>query len=188
MDKETLRKRYLDKRKALLKDIHQKKSKGIARLLLGNIPLSNFQSLHTFLPIERNREVDTYILIRKIRTRYPQLVLVVPKIRSSYLEHYIFSEATVMAPGPYDVPEPQGAKSFDEQQIQVVLVPLLIFDKTGHRIGYGKGYYDRFLSQCPKAIKIGLSLFAPVDRIPEVSPNDVALDMVVTPDEIYRFE
>lgn len=182
-----MRKRYLDKRKALLKEIHQKKSEGIARLLLGNIPLSNFQSLHTFLPIERNREVDTYILIQKIRARYPQLVLVVPKIRSSDLDHYIFSEETVIAPGPYNVPEPQEAKAFDEQQIQVVLVPLLIFDKTGHRIGYGKGYYDRFLAECPEAIKIGLSLFAPVDRIPEISPDDVALDIVVTPEKIYRF-
>ncbi|MGI9542906.1 MAG: 5-formyltetrahydrofolate cyclo-ligase [Cyclobacteriaceae bacterium] len=187
MNKATLRKQYLGKRAALSKKIHQEKSEAIAELFFDNISLNNYKSLHTFLPIKKNLEVDTYLIIREVRKRYPKLGLVVPKIQDYGLEHYILAQDTIIAPGPYSVPEPQGAERFEEQQIDIVLVPLLVFDIRGHRIGYGKGYYDRFLAEHPEALKVGLSLFAPVDQIPEVSLNDIALDMIITPDECYRF-
>ena len=186
MDKETLRKQYLSTRTALSKEIHQEKSEAIAELLFDTISFSNYSSLHLFLPIKENREVDTSLIVNEIRKRYPKLLLVVPKIRGSSLEHYILTKDTIIAPGLYSVPEPQEAMPFQEP-LDAVLVPLLAFDKTGHRIGYGKGYYDRFLTEHPGAIKIGLSIFPPVDQIPEVTSNDVALDIVVTPDNIYRF-
>jgi 5-formyltetrahydrofolate cyclo-ligase len=70
----------------------------------------------------------------------------------------------------------------------VVFVPLLAYDKSGQRVGYGKGFYDTFLQQCkPNTVKIGLSFFAPEENIEDVSANDVALDYVVTPEGIVRF-
>ncbi len=72
--------------------------------------------------------------------------------------------------------------------IDWVLVPLLAFDRRGHRVGYGKGFYDRFLAGCRSdARKIGLSLFAPVVAIDDIGSQDVALDAVVTPDRVWTF-
>ena len=72
--------------------------------------------------------------------------------------------------------------------IEVVFVPLLAFDKKGHRVGYGKGYYDKFLSHCaPSTIKVGLTFFTPVVKIKDIETTDMALDYVISPDRIYSF-
>ena len=73
-------------------------------------------------------------------------------------------------------------------KIDVVFVPLLAFDKNGHRIGYGKGYYDKFLSSCkPDIIKIGLSFYEAEEAFQDVYPSDIPLDYCVTPKKVYRF-
>ena len=72
--------------------------------------------------------------------------------------------------------------------LDVVFVPLLIFDLQGQRVGYGKGYYDRFLGQCKKeVIKIGLSFFEPVATIEDLNPYDIPLDYGVTPNGTFTF-
>jgi 5-formyltetrahydrofolate cyclo-ligase len=69
-----------------------------------------------------------------------------------------------------------------------VLIPLLAFDRKGHRVGYGKGYYDRFLRTCRKdVVKIGFSYFDPVEKIEDASRYDVRLNYCITPNDIYRF-
>jgi 5-formyltetrahydrofolate cyclo-ligase len=69
----------------------------------------------------------------------------------------------------------------------MILVPLLTFDLLGHRIGYGKGYYDRFLKLCrPTAQKIGISLFDPEDQLP-AEDYDIKLTQVITPSQFYSF-
>ena len=72
--------------------------------------------------------------------------------------------------------------------IDVVFVPLLAFDTNGNRVGYGKGFYDKFLSQCqPETIKIGLSFFEAEEEIADVYQDDIRLDYCVTPNKIYDF-
>lgn len=67
-------------------------------------------------------------------------------------------------------------------------MPLLAYDKQGNRVGYGKGFYDKFLSQCkPNVVKIGLSFFEPEDLIEDIFENDVKLDVCITTLEIYNF-
>ena len=66
--------------------------------------------------------------------------------------------------------------------------PLLIFDNQGHRVGYGKGYYDRFLVKCSReTIKVGLSYFNPIERIEDIQIHDIPIDYGITRDRIYRF-
>ncbi len=73
--------------------------------------------------------------------------------------------------------------------IEVVFVPLLAFDQQGHRVGYGKGFYDQFLSECnPETIKIGLSFFETEDTIDDVFELDIPLNYCVTPSKIYQFD
>ena len=75
------------------------------------------------------------------------------------------------------------------EKIDLVLVPLLAFDKRGHRVGYGKGYYDRLLSQVRHDCrKIGLSLFQPVDVIDDIAASDIELDECVTPEGVVAFK
>ncbi|MNY64409.1 5-formyltetrahydrofolate cyclo-ligase family protein [compost metagenome] len=70
----------------------------------------------------------------------------------------------------------------------MVFVPLLAFDIHGNRIGYGKGFYDKFLAECkPETIKIGLSFFEAVNQIDDVFESDIKLDYCVAPEKIYQF-
>ncbi|HSK11967.1 MAG TPA: 5-formyltetrahydrofolate cyclo-ligase, partial [Phnomibacter sp.] len=76
----------------------------------------------------------------------------------------------------------------DPTDIDVILVPLLAFDEQGHRLGYGKGFYDRFLKDCrPDALKIGLSWFEAETALPEIGAHDVPLNYCVTPHRLYVF-
>ena len=81
------------------------------------------------------------------------------------LSHILLTDATLIRPNALGIPEPVGGLEVPIENVEVVFVPLLAYDKKGNRIGYGKGYYDRFLSTCPtRCIKIGLS-FSPQKRL-----------------------
>ena len=70
----------------------------------------------------------------------------------------------------------------------LIIVPLLAVDAQGHRVGYGKGFYDRFLSKCrPDCLKVGLNYFEPDERIVDVGEHDIKLDACVTPTEVFCF-
>ena len=98
------------------------------------------------------------------------------------------TDNTKIKKNEYNIPEPVDGIEVPSTKIDVVFVPLLAFDKKGHRVGYGKGFYDKFLSECkPDAIKIGLSFFEPEELITDVFESDVKLDYCVTPNSIHAF-
>jgi 5-formyltetrahydrofolate cyclo-ligase len=70
----------------------------------------------------------------------------------------------------------------------MVLVPLLALDKSGHRVGYGKGFYDKFLAECRiRCQRIGISLFQPIDMIEDVGEDDITLTHCLTPSGVLKF-
>ena len=84
--------------------------------------------------------------------------------------------------------EPIDGIPIENSKIEVVFIPLLCFDKQGHRVGYGAGYYDNFLGDCnPETVKIGLSLFEVEKDIDDIYKGDIPLNYCVTPQEVYRF-
>ena len=86
------------------------------------------------------------------------------------------------------IPEPVDGLEVPASKLDVVFVPLLAFDKKGHRVGYGGGFYDRFLKSCKKdVLKIGLSFFLPELEIEDIHSDDIPLDFCVTPGEVFRF-
>jgi 5-formyltetrahydrofolate cyclo-ligase len=92
-------------------------------------------------------------------------------------DHIRFCEGPLQ-PGKFDIPEPVGA----ERTPDVIVVPGVAFDRRGHRLGYGRGYYDRALAACPSARRIGLChSLQLVDALPE-EPHDEPVDYIVTPD------
>ncbi|HWK99163.1 MAG TPA: 5-formyltetrahydrofolate cyclo-ligase [Parapedobacter sp.] len=147
-------------------------------------------TVHLFLPIVGNREPDTYAIAEWIREQYPDIRLVLPKTeRGNYrMSHLAWDAKTTLVPNDWGIPEPAAGTVVLPQEIDAVFLPLLIFDERGNRIGYGRGFYDRFLAECrPATRKIGISLFEAVKAITDVSAHDVAMDLCVTPTRIWSF-
>jgi 5-formyltetrahydrofolate cyclo-ligase len=142
---------------------------------------------HLFMAAEKKKEVDTSHLLSILLGKDKQPVI--PKVGENHsLEHFLLTDQTPLKENLWGIPEPQSGITVTPQQIDVVFVPLLVFDKRGHRVGYGKGYYDRFLAQCPEStLKVGLSFFDPVSRIEDINRHDIALDHAVTPRGVYTF-
>ena len=105
------------------------------------------------------------------------------------LEHIAFDAGTVFAENRWGIREPVAGRTVDPSDIDIVIVPLLCFDTRGFRVGYGKGYYDRFLAKCrPDCLKAGVSLFPPIAAIDDVNRFDVKLDICVTPEATVKFD
>ena len=184
--KSVLRAFYLQKRMDLPEETHEKQSFAIANRCL-ELPIWEQQYFHQFLPIESKAEVDTSLVLTLLQGRDKEVVL--PRLKGeTALEHILLTENTRIVSNNWQIPEPVDGIVFDPKLLEVVFVPLLICDLKGHRVGYGHGYYDRFLSQCkPEVVKIGLSFFDPIEAITDICEGDIALDYCVCPDEIYSF-
>jgi len=152
------------------------------------LPIWDVHYYHLFLPIESQKEVNTEFLVSKILQKNKKLVVSKSNFETHSMEHFLWSKTTQITKNAYGIPEPSEGIAVKDQEIEVVFVPLLAYDKKGNRLGYGKGFYDRFLSKCmPKTIKIGLSFFPPTNRLIDVHSNDVPLDFVISPKQVYRF-
>lgn len=96
--------------------------------------------------------------------------------------------ASEFAISKWGIPEPVGGMIMEPASFDVILVPLVAFDKNGHRVGYGKGFYDRYLALCrPDCLKIGISLFEAVELIEDVESYDIRLDLAICPSQVYDF-
>ena len=196
MTKAELRRQFLRERKALSTDEVKQRSELITGRFFDFLDKNDFvtgpATIHTFLPIERQHEVDTWPIVRFLWANYGHLDIAVPVTDTSNnsLIHYNLFAETPLIENRWGIPEPVGTNLQPQQPINfdLVLVPLLAFDQQGQRIGYGGGFYDRFLAECrPDCLKIGLSLFGSVAQISDIEPTDVRLDGCATPDHFYIF-
>lgn len=152
--------------------------------------LAHVRYLHTYLPIVKNKEPNSLLIIDYLKTEWPEINLVVPKsdLTSNLMTHHLLDSGQELISNKWGIDEPIVGESIKEQLIDMVLLPLLAFDMEGARVGYGKGYYDKFLANCkPGVQKIGLSLFDPVDKIIDVESHDVPLDICITPNKTWTF-
>ena len=187
MNKQALRKKYKALRKKFTQEEIEEQSLNIANQLL-TLPIWNFLNYHVFLTIQHQKEINTEYILHILQGKDKNII--VPKVieNSSQMNHYLLQDHTVLKPSSYGVPEPISGIKINPQEVDVVFIPLLAYDIYGNRVGYGKGYYDRFLVQCNKnALFIGLSFFEPEEHI-EVYTNDIALDYCITPLNIYTFK
>jgi 5-formyltetrahydrofolate cyclo-ligase len=190
MTKAELRKIYLEKQIALSAAERNKKSKQILELFFDEFDLSKIRFLHCFLPIQRTNEIDTKPIFEKIWREFPNIQTLVPRVNfeTNEIENLIFTMETELVQNQWLIHEPSRAELVETGEIDLVLIPLLCFDAKGHRVGYGKGFYDRFLKNCREdCLKIGLSYFPAVDEISDAWEFDVRLDFFVTPAEVFRF-
>jgi 5-formyltetrahydrofolate cyclo-ligase len=189
MLKAELRKLVLQKRRALPAEEVQRRSEAIANQFFANFPLQSGQTVHVFLPIVKNNEVNTWPIIERLRLEHPRVRVAVPvtDVQQNILTHHHLTNEAILVENPWGIPEPQNAQHILAPEVDLVLIPLLAFDSVGHRVGYGKGFYDRFLADCrPDVLKVGLSLEPPAETIADPNPFDVPLDAVIMPDGVWR--
>lgn|SRR5690606_20439102 len=147
--------------------------------------------VHTFLPIRRFREPDTYRFVDWLREVYPEINLVISKsdLKNNLLDHFLWEQSQMLEVNRWGIEEPTGGQLIMPGQLDAVIVPLLAFDLKGNRIGYGKGFYDRFLAKCrPECLIVGVSFFEPVKKITDSDLTDVPLDFCITPERIWNFK
>lgn len=189
MKKSELRHIYLGRQKAIPQGDRSAKSEAIAIHFFQKFDLSSIRYLHTFIPIDKFNEVDTRLIVAKLWREFPAIEIVVPRVdfEAGEMKSLKFAPDTELVRNVWNIDEPSHDELVETRLIDVVLVPGLCFDRSGHRVGYGKGFYDRFLKKCrPDCVKIGLSFFEPVDKIDDSHDGDVQLDFVVTPNGVYR--
>jgi 5-formyltetrahydrofolate cyclo-ligase len=189
MTKVTLRKIYKEKRSHLSPQ-EMEKFTDLILINFQQIHLPFLSCIHTYIASEKLGEADTSAITRYLQFKNPGLKLLVPKIdiASGNMKHLHFNDEVELVHNAFGIAEPSSGKIAEPDEIDLVLVPLLAFDNHGYRVGYGKGYYDKFLSQCGKdVIKIGLSFFEPVDKIDDINQFDISLNYCVTPQEVYEF-
>lgn len=166
--KAQLRKSLQEVRMALSAEDRRHKSNAIAASLLQEVYWSKVRSVHCFEPIMHLGEVDLVDFVTALQTDKADVQV--------YTSRKIGGEWLVVST---DTDKPVDPPEFD-----VIIVPMLGFDEQLHRVGYGGGYYDKFLADQPKARKIGVCYeVCKVERIP-AEPHDIRLDMIVTEDRI----
>ncbi len=187
MLKSQLRKKYKYLRDELSLESIEDLSLSIANQLL-KLDIWDASFYHLFLTIEEQKEVNTDYILNILSGKDKHIVLSKSDFETMLMTHYLLTDSTIIKKNKYNIPEPVDGIEITNNKIEVVFVPLLAFDKQGHRVGYGKGFYDTFLNECKaETIKIGLSFFEAEDTIDDVFKSDVKLDYCVTPERVYRF-
>jgi 5-formyltetrahydrofolate cyclo-ligase len=189
MLKKEARKFFRQKRKSISA---QEKMKLDDLLLIEfqKLRLPFLSSMLSFYPVEENNEPNTFIVTGYLQFKNPGLQIAYPKtdIATNSMQAIICDDNHVFEKNDLFIHEPTHYESIDPQNIDLILVPLLAFDEKGFRVGYGKGFYDRFLKRCRKdCIKIGLSYFEAVNAIDDSDEFDVPLDFCITPQKVYVF-
>jgi 5-formyltetrahydrofolate cyclo-ligase len=187
MTKSALRKEYKVKRKLLSPRTLDDASQAITERVLSNFQLEG-KTVSLFLPIERHFEINTYGLMERAFSYGAHIGLPVADFHLNTLIHRVYNEETILHLNEFDIPEPTNGKKINSELFDYVFVPLLAVDKKGYRVGYGKGFYDRFLKSCKPSCKfIGLHLFDLVEGIEDIEKTDIPLHAVVTPEKIIHF-
>ena len=189
MLKTEARKIYKEKRLGLSAN-ERIKLDDLLLIQLQAVPLPFITFLLSYWPVEQNHEPNTHLFTDYLEFQNPDLIICYP--RTNFEDHSLQSvqtnDDTRFRKNRYGLYEPEDGIVVNHAGMDMIFVPMLSFDKKGHRIGYGKGFYDRYLSQCRSdCLKIGFSYFEPIDKIDDTNEFDVPLSLCVTPTTVYAF-
>ena len=186
MTKSQWRIKYRELRESLSAKAIEEQSIAIANNAL-KMDIWEHENYHIFLPIPGKAEVDTEFLMSVLSGKDKNIILSQSDFKTCSMTHYLLTDGTRIKPNAWGIPEPQNGLQINEGQIDVVFVPLLAYDIWGNRLGYGKGFYDRFLHKCRKdVLRIGLSFFEPEGAL-SVNNDDMGLTHCITGAKIHSF-
>ena len=179
--KQELRRDLLKKRDDITSEAKEKMDNRILALFTSLISYRYSDTLLLYYPTKG--EVDTRPLIKTALNAGKRVALPVCQETGSVMEYYFIRSENDLEAGKYGIPAPkQSCEKFnkdDEHKGMIIVVPALAFDKEGYRLGYGKGYYDRYINEI-SATSIGLvySDFV-MDKLPR-GRFDISVDLLVS--------
>lgn len=186
-NKKILRLKYKKLRENLSEEFIEAMSLQIANQAL-KLQIWNKTYYHIFLPILEKKEVNTEYLMHILQGKDKSIVVSQADFETGEMKHFLLQENTIFKISEYGIPEPVSGIEISPNILDVIFVPLLAYDKKGNRVGYGKGFYDRFLKKCnAETIFVGLSFFEPEPEIFSEA-NDVPLNFCITPKKIMDFQ
>ena len=186
MTKEEYRLKYKQLRRAISTESVEELSLQIANNAL-QFPIWEYTNYHLFLSIPSKKEINTEYILHILQGRDKSIIVPKVIVGNLEMEHLLLQDNTALKISNYGVPEPVSGIEIPPNKMEVIFIPLLAYDNKGNRLGYGKGFYDRFLSQCnPNAIFIGLSFFEPEITIP-YEESDIPLHFCITPKRVISF-
>lgn len=189
MMKKSLRGDYLQKRMQL----SEEEWNDLSIKMVENfktIQLPPIEYLLSYYPLLDRKEFDISLCDQLIQNKHSSVKIGWPRIESDMqnMESFQVSGDGLYAKNKFNILEPINGEWIPPELIDLAFVPLVAFDRQGFRIGYGKGFYDRYLPRCrPSILKIGFSYFEPVELIRDVNEFDVPLSLCITPSGIYEF-
>jgi 5-formyltetrahydrofolate cyclo-ligase len=191
MFKKEIRLKYKELRSSLSENQMEELSLAIANEVL-LLPIWEKTYFHVFLPIQEQKEVNTEYILHLLSGKDKEICVSKSDFETRKMTHYLLTDNTKIKKNVYNIPEPvdcpDASVEVSSNKIEVVFIPLLAYDINGNRVGYGKGFYDKFLAECnPNTIKIGLSIFEPEELISDINTSDVQLNYCVTPNKTFKF-
>lgn len=189
MTKRELRKVFKEKRKSL-SAAERAKLDDLMLIQFQAVDLPFIYSLFTYWPMEYHNEPNTHLFTDYIEFRNPELKIAYPRIEltGDKMVAILINKETAFRKNSFGTYEPENTETIRPDAFDMVFVPLLAIDMYGYRVGYGKGFYDRFLADCCKdCLKIGFSYFEPVEQISDKHEFDVPLNLCITPQSVYVF-
>lgn len=173
---------YKEKREKLNSTEREKLSSYICEQFLSNFK-DKGTCFHVFKKMDKFHEINTDKIIEGLLRSNKNVVL--PKMKGKNLLSCKINFNQDYSINRYGVKEPNPCNEVPMDMIDIVILPMLICDVKGYRLGYGGGFYDRFLSSS-KALKIGINFFEPVERLP-IENYDIPIDYLITPKKLYKF-
>jgi len=172
--KQALRARMRQRKQAMSAREIAEKSNALCRMVLESDAYKDAKTIYGYLPF--NQEVDLQPLLQQALAEGKQVAL--PKCYGKEMRFILISDLFQVRPSAFGAPEPIADAPIARDETALVIVPGLAFDRRGCRIGYGGGYYDRFLAAEPNHPTIALCYdFQLVDRL-EPEPHDLPVHSV----------
>jgi len=181
-EKKKLRRKYLKIRKELSDDYVSQSSRLIIQRVLESAEYRKARTIHCYVSIIENKEVYTQDLI-KLSLQKGKKVVVPKMVGNKQLSHIYLKSMDDLALNDWNVPEPRSNDEADISELDLILVPMVAGDRHKNRLGYGQGYYDRFLNRS-NCKKMGLLFSCQLteNKLP-VDPFDVPMDIMITENE-----
>jgi 5-formyltetrahydrofolate cyclo-ligase len=189
MDSASLRKNTLAARDNIPQGYQDRWSHDIFTLLISHATVR--QANHIFIYVHFRSEVQTLAIIKHLLRlgKNVSVPLTLPA-QQQIIAVAITDPDSQLIPGYFDIPEPAPAlvatASVNPATIDTVIVPGSVFDPTGGRLGYGGGFYDRFLARdAPQASRVALAYNLQLTQKVPVQPHDQCMDFILTEQQIY---
>jgi len=189
MLKKFIRREYLGRRLQITDEESQLQSDQMVRNLQ-TFDLSSIHFLLSYYPLHERKEFDVGLCEKIVQEKNPGSKIAWPKLCADNvsMEAHLITDHNYFVKNKYNILEPVGGAAVDPNLFDLIFVPLLAFDLKGYRVGYGKGYYDRYLVKCrPDAVKMSFSFFDAIECIDDINEFDVPLNYCITPMRIYEF-